>query len=160
SVEGYAPVITAAITELLTRWGKLPEGSVIDAHRVMSALTLEIISQAVFAADSREMVDIIERSSTEYQIKMTFSFCSAVPALNRSWESYKIGQGRRIVRELDQAIYQLIARRLRDSGEKSNADLLGRLIAARDTETGAGLSSEGVRDQVVTIMMAGHETTA
>lgn len=160
SVEGYAPVITAATAEMLDRWWKLPNGTVVDVHRAMSALTLEIISRAVFAADSSEMIDIIERSSTEYQIKMTFSFWSVVPFLNRLWASYKVRQGRRIVRELDEAIYRLIARRLCDSSEKFTADLLGRLISARDSETGTGLTSQGVRDQVVTIMMAGHETTA
>ncbi|HEV2549417.1 MAG TPA: cytochrome P450 [Stellaceae bacterium] len=160
SVEGYAPVISAATADLLKRWSTLPDRAVVDIHKVMSALTLEIISRAVFASDSSEMVDIIERSSAEYQAKMTFSFWGVVPILNRLWARYKVRQGRHIVRKLDEAIYRLIARRLSDPCKKGHSDLLGRLIAARDSETGAALSSRGVRDQVVTIMMAGHETTA
>ena len=44
--------------------------------------------------------------------------------------------------------------------EAEPKDLLARLIAARDTETGGGMTAKEVRDQVVTIFMAGHETTA
>lgn len=160
SVERYAPVIHATAADLLQRWSTLPDRAVVNVHKEMSALTLEIISRAVFASDSSEMVEIIERSSAEYQAKMTFSFWAVVPVLNGLWARHKVRQGRRIVRELDEAIYHLIERRLSDPCKKGDSDLLARLIAARDSETAAALGLRGVRDQVVTIMMAGHETTA
>ncbi|MGO8918196.1 MAG: cytochrome P450 [Stellaceae bacterium] len=160
SVEGYASIMTEATQALLTRWAALPRGAVVDVDKTMGALTLEIISRAMFASDSTDMAEVIERSSSEYQTKMTFSFWGVVPVVNRAWARHKERQGRRIVRDLDQAIYRLIAERLDDPQKNGHADLLARLIAARDSETGAGLSARQVRDQVVTIMMAGHETTA
>jgi cytochrome P450 len=160
SVEGYAPVITTATAGLLRRWSGLSHGAVVDVHKAMSALALEIISRAVFDADSSEMAELIERSSAEYQTAMTFSFWGVIPVLKEIWARHKIRQGRRIVRQLDEAIYRLIGRRLDHLGKIGSADLLGRLITVRHNETGDGLSPQAIRDQVVTIMMAGHETTA
>ena len=160
SVEGCASMMTEATQALLARWAALPNGAVVDVHKVMAALALEIISRAMFASDSTDMAEVIDHSSLAYQTEMTFSFWSVVPVMNRAWARYKERQGRRIVREMDHAIYRLIAERLEDPRMNRHTDLLARLLAARDSETGAGMSSREVRDQVVTIMMAGHETTA
>jgi cytochrome P450 len=54
---------------------------------------------------------------------------------------------------------QLINDRAREPNNKQK-DLLARLVAARDVETGDGMTAQEVRDEVVTIFMAGHETTA
>jgi cytochrome P450 len=67
-------------------------------------------------------------------------------------------QARRYLGEFDRAVDRLLA--ARGSGDGQPKDLLGRLIAARDEETGGGMTADEVRDQVVTIFMAGHETTA
>ena len=61
--------------------------------------------------------------------------------------------------ELDGTIYKLIARREKAPSDAPR-DLLDRLIAARDAETGLGMSEQEVRDEVVIIFLAGHETTA
>jgi cytochrome P450 len=61
--------------------------------------------------------------------------------------------------ELDAGVHRLVAER-RAAGAAAPNDLLGRLIAARDPETGAALTPREIRDQVVTIFLAGHETTA
>lgn len=160
SVEGYSSIMGDATMALVKRWASLPSDTIVDVHKTMAALALEIISRAVFASDSGDMVELIERSSSEYQTRMTFSFWGVVPGIGRVWAYYKRTQGRRIVRELDDAIYRLIAERTKNPAAIGNNDLLARLIAAHDGETGATLTSQQVRDQVVTIMMAGHETTA
>src|SRR5262249_36748355 len=59
---------------------------------------------------------------------------------------------------LDEIIYGIIRRR-RSSGEK-RGDLLDMLIEARDEETGEGMNETQIRDEVMTIFAAGHETTA
>ena len=61
--------------------------------------------------------------------------------------------------DFDKAIDRLLAAR-EHAGDGQPKDLLTRLIAARDEETGAGMTAQEVRDQVITIFMAGHETTA
>lgn len=160
SVESYAPIMIDAIGGLLKQWAALPPDASVDIHRAMAELTLEIISRAMFDSDSRDIVNVIERSSSEYQRRMTFSFWGVVPGVNRVWSYHRKILGRRIVRALDDAIYRLIAARTENPNKTRSRDLLARLIAARDSETGASLTSRQVRDQVVTIMMAGHETTA
>ena len=160
NVQGYAPVMISAIEVMLKRWEALPDGSGLDVYKAMLELTLDIISRTMFSSDSAGMADLIDRSSLEYQTQMTFSLWGVVPIAKRVWALHKERQGRRIVREMDEAIYRLITRRGEGSEPRAHQDLLDRLIAARSTETGLGLSPVEVRDQVVTIMLAGHETSA
>ena len=61
--------------------------------------------------------------------------------------------------EFDKSVDRLLSTRGRELNAEPK-DLLDRLVAARDTETGGGMTAKEVRDQVVTIFMAGHETTA
>jgi cytochrome P450 len=65
----------------------------------------------------------------------------------------------RTLGEFDEVIDRLIEARARDPG-RGPKDLLGRLIAARDEQTGGGMTAQEVRDHVLTIFLAGHETTA
>ena len=69
------------------------------------------------------------------------------------------GVAQRTLGEFDQVIDRLIEERTRNPG-KYPKDLLARLIAARHEQTGGGMSAQEVRDQVITIFLAGHETTA
>jgi cytochrome P450 len=62
----------------------------------------------------------------------------------------------RAVQTLDETIYPLIA----DARQNPKDDMLGMMLAMRDTETGEGMSDQQARDEVVTIFFAGHETTA
>jgi cytochrome P450 len=160
SVEGYGPVMTDATRSVLTRWLTLPNQGIVEINEAMGALALEIISRAMFSADSAGIAEVIERSSTEYQQRMTFGFCGFMPLISRAWACAKARQGRQIVSDLDRAIYRLITMRCHDARQGHPQDLLDRLIAVRDGETGLGLSRKEIRDQVVTMMMAGHETTA
>lgn len=65
---------------------------------------------------------------------------------------------RRAIRYLDALIYNIIQRR-RANGEDTG-DLLSMLLGVRDKETGEGMSDRQLRDEVMTIFLAGHETTA
>jgi cytochrome P450 len=69
------------------------------------------------------------------------------------------GVARRTLGEFDRVIDRLIDERTRDPGNYPK-DLLARLIAARDEQTGGGMSAQEVRDHIITIFLAGHETTA
>jgi len=65
----------------------------------------------------------------------------------------------RTLGEFDRVVDRLIKERTRDP-ESYPKDLLARLVGARDEQTGAGMSAQEVRDHVITIFLAGHETTA
>jgi cytochrome P450 len=160
SIEGYAPVITAVTRDLLAEWDALPDRSDVDVGAAMMRTTLHIISRAMFSANSDEIVGVVERGVGQYQMTMRPSLFDLLgfPA----WLASLFSRRRRtaaVLNEFDRAVDELISSRTHDPNAQPK-DLLARLVAARDAETGGGMTANEVRDEVVTIFMAGHETTA
>jgi cytochrome P450 len=160
SIEGYAPVITAVTRDLLAEWDALPDRSDVDVGAAMMRTTLHIISRAMFSANSDEIVAVVERGVSRYQMTMRPSLFDLLgfPA----WLASFFSRRRRtaaVFNEFDRAVDELISSRAHDPNAQPK-DLLARLVAARDAETGGGMTANEVRDEVVTIFMAGHETTA
>jgi len=159
SVAGYAPIMTEVSQELIDEWDALADGSEVDAAAAMMHATLHIISRAMFSADSDEIVDVVERGVNQYQANVRPHL---VDLLNLPrWLARLISpmHAAGIFNEFDKSVDRLLNERGR-SPDAEPKDLLARLIAARDDETGGGMTAKEVRDQVVTIFMAGHETTA
>jgi cytochrome P450 len=159
SIVGYAPIMTEVTEEMLTKWDALPEDAEIDVAAAMMHATLHIISRAMFSADSNEIVDVVESGVNEYQAMVRPSFLDLLhfPRWLARLISPLPTEG--IFDAFDQKIDRLLTERGR-APEAEPKDLLARLIAARDSETGGGMTAQEVRDQVVTIFMAGHETTS
>lgn len=160
SVESYAPGMAEAARAQLDRWNQMPPQSVLDIADEMMQVTLEIISRSMFSSDSDSMVDIVRDSAERYQQAMMFGLMDFAPVVKDLWGVFKHRRGKRILRGLDSAIFDLIQRRQEQSMTAVHEDLLSRLLRARDEETGTGMSEEEVRDQVFTMFAAGHETTA
>jgi cytochrome P450 len=159
SIVGYAPIMTDIAERLLAEWDGLPAGAELDVAAAMMHATLHIISRTMFSSDSDQIVDIVERGVERYQAEVRPGLADLLelPAwLSRLGSAHR---PERIFSEFDRAIDRLLAARER-SRDGQPKDLLARLLAARDEETGGGMSAEEVRNQVVTIFMAGHETTA
>ena len=159
SIAAYVPVMTGAAEELLAEWGKVPAGTGIDVQTAMMEVTLNIISRTMFSSDSDDIVTIMGRSAGRYQAEMRPNIMDML-----GWPKWLAGLPRnrvaqRTLGEFDQVIDRLIDERTRDPA-KYPKDLLARLIAARDEQTGGGMSAQEVRDHVITIFLAGHETTA
>jgi cytochrome P450 len=159
STAGYIPVMTAAAEELLAVWGKVPAGTGVEVQAAMMEVTLNIISRTMFSSDSDDIVTIMGRSAGRYQAEMRPNIMDML-----GWPRWlaslpRRGVARRTLGEFDQVIDRLINERTRDP-EKYPKDLLARLIAARDEQSGGGMSAQEVRDHVITIFLAGHETTA
>jgi cytochrome P450 len=159
SIESYAPVITAVTRDLLARWDALPDASEVDVGAAMMHTTLHIISRAMFSANSDAIVEVVERGVGRYQMTVRPSLFDLLRF--PLWFA-DLFSGRRstakVFNEFDRAVDELIASRA-DAAAAQPKDLLARLVAARDAETG-GATAKEVRDEVVTIFMAGHETTA
>src|SRR5215472_12944638 len=164
SIESYAPIITAVANELLNRWDALPEHSEVDVGAAMMHTTLHIISRAMFSANSDEIVDIVEQGVGRYQtaVRPNLLDLLGLPAWFTRLFSFRRA-GATVFNVFDKTVDQLIDSRAHDAARDSGGqprDLLARLVAARDTKTGGGMTAKEVRDEVVTIFMAGHETTA
>ena len=160
SIEGYAPVITAVTDGLLAEWDALPDSSEVDVGAAMMRTTLHIISRAMFSANSNEIVDVVERGVGRYQMTVRPSLLDLLgfPAWLANLFSRRGGSAK-VFNEFDAAVDKLINSRAHGGGAQPR-DLLARLVAASDAETGGGMTAKEVRDEVVTIFMAGHETTA
>lgn len=159
SVGGYAPIMTEVTQALLAQWDALSEGSEVEVAAAMMHATLHIISRAMFSSDSDGIVDVVEAGVSKYQevVRPTLLDLLHIPL----WLTNILmpGRGKGIFNEFDKKVDKLLTERGR-APDAEPKDLLARLIAARDNETGGGMTAKEVRDQVVTIFMAGHETTS
>lgn len=157
SVGGYAEAIISAIEAMFGRWDLEQERKrPINIFSEMSRLTLDILVRCLFGADFAYRAETVERAfgiATEYAIhRMTalFDFTARLPTPRNLRFSNAL-------KDLDEVVQGLIASRRRSSDEAP--DLLSELLRARD-ENGAGMSDKQLRDEIMTILLAGHETTA
>jgi cytochrome P450 len=159
SIAAYTPIMTGAAQELLADWAKIPMGTSIDVSTAMMEVTLNIISRTMFSNDSDDIVEIMARSAGRYQVEMRPNILDML-----GWPKWlaglpRSGVAQRTLGEFDKVIDRLIEERSRNPANYPK-DLLARLVAARDEQTGGGMTAQEVRDQVITIFLAGHETTA
>ena len=149
----------AAMTEqaLVCRDG-LVDGQELDIHTEMMALTLAVAAKTLFDADVRtEAPEIAEALGVIIGLFPRFAlpFASVLNKLPLPANA----RFARAVALLDRIVYRIIAER-RASGE-DRGDLLSMLLVARDVEDdGAPMTDRQLRDEVMTILLAGHETTA
>ena len=159
SIIGYAPIMTEVAERLAAGWDALPPGSKHDVAAAMMHATLQIISRTMFSSDSDEIIHVVEHGVASYQMEVRPGLADLLelPVWLTRLGSFR--QPGRVFIEFDRAIDRLLAART-DAREAQPRDLLARLTAARDEETGGGMTASEIRNQVVTIFMAGHETTA
>ena len=169
-VAAFAGVMTAATEQMLRQWrqrsaagvgGGSPGGG-IDVFREMMRLTLRIALQTLLGVTADRQVDelspavseVLER--TNDLITNPFSLPPWVP-------TRKSARLKRAIGTLDRFVYETIAQRRAASpadAPSGRTDLLAMLMAARDEQTGQGMSDLQLRDEAVTNLIAGHETTA
>ena len=122
----------------------------------MTRLTLQIAGLSLFGTDLTGAASDIGRASrvvfehASYRLNAMFPLPEWVPTRRNR----RFVRARRV---LGDAVFAMIAERRRDGRERH--DLLGLLMAARD-EDGSAMTDAQLRDEVVTLMLAGHETTA
>jgi cytochrome P450 len=158
-IQELAQIMTTTAERRLVRWEEMAHsGKVVSFDREMMELTLEIAGKALFSVDltgpAREVGDIFNRLN-ELFAKLVVSPLALVTMRIPFWPSTR--QVAHDVAALDQLIYGMINER-RESGTPGN-DLMGMLLAARDQDTGEGMDEKQLRDEVITLLIAGHETT-
>ncbi|BDG04369.1 cytochrome P450 [Anaeromyxobacter oryzae] len=152
-IAGAAAVMARRAAARVARWR---DGDAIDAHREMAALALEIVAEALFGADVEAEIPAIARALDDAVESFRMSRIPFAPLLDRLPVPSTV-RVHRARRTLDAILYRMIAARRAAGG--GGDDLLGRLLAARDAEGGGALSDLELRDEAMTIFLAGHETT-
>ncbi len=160
SIASYAPAMVETTTRFVDKWNDLPPNTVVDIDSEMSKLTLQIISRAMFSSDSNDICELVGKTLREGTEAMDFGLLDALPVIGPRRIARKMEHIHSIFSTLDASIGKLIEARAAAPDKDGPVDLLGRLVAARDLESGVGMSTQEVRDEVVIIFIAGHATTA
>lgn len=152
----FARIMTETTQEMLDQWKQPAErGETIDVREEMMKLTITILSKAMFSADIWGRTDEIGQSVWTLLAHASNRLFSPIDPPER----IPLPSHRRYIAArdaFDKLIYEIIAERRREPRN----DLLSMFLAARDVETGEHMNDEQVRDEVRTMFIAGHETTA
>ena len=155
-IAAYANVMVDHADRLHSRWR---DGDTLDVSKEMMRVTLSIVGKTLFDTDVESRADQVGVAVTEVLETFWFSLLPfqrlierlPIPVLRRA----RVARAR-----LDSLIYSMISERRAAGGDRG--DLLSMLIAAQDDEAegGKGLTDVQVRDEAMTLLLAGHETTA
>ncbi|HEV3432287.1 MAG TPA: cytochrome P450 [Paraburkholderia sp.] len=153
SVQDFAPTIVQATTQAFAQW---PHGDANwPVESALTTLTMDVILQMMFSGSIGEDVSAVAEA-----IRVTSAAANAEfywPASMPDWMPWK-RQKRQSIRTLKDLIERQLQRRLSLARDAWPDDLLTRLLQSRDD--GSALSLQNVRDECMTIFLAGHETTA
>ena len=149
----YARIINGCAEEMLDSW---KDGENRDVHQEMMQLTLRVVAKVLFSVDVKN-----ESKEVAAALNLLMKHSSGARMLLPPWVRYLplpfLIRVRRAVRQLDEVVYRIIRERRRS--ENDNGDLLSMLMSARD-EDGSRMTDRQLRDEVMTFLLAGHETTA
>ncbi len=157
SVPRYGEVMTEVTENVMAQWE--PEQT-FPVHSSMQTITLRVILKAVFGLAEGERYEKLQRLLCEFTNffnspwKSTFLFIEPLQKDLGAWSPW--GQFRRCKQKIDQLILDEIADRRQQSPQD---DVLSLLLAARD-EDGSAMTDLELRDELMTLLFAGHETTA
>lgn len=151
-IANYADTMTACATQLIESW---QPNQRLDLHEAMMRLTLQVVGKTLFHADvQRDAPQVGENLHTLLEYTMDFRRLLMTP---RWLPTRRNLQAKRAVRNLTHIIDRIIQQR-RDSNDDAG-DLLSLLIHAQD-EDGSRMTTQQLRDEALTLFLAGHETTA
>ena len=151
--EAYARCMTDSAEQMLTDWRV---GSMVDIHQEMMSLTLRVVVRALFELETMETSEI-SRSLNTIMLN-SIGGRLLFPPFFRYLPLPGMRDVRRAVNNMNAAAYEIIRQR-RSSDKQTSGDLLSILMHARD-EDGSRMTDEQVRDEIMTFLLAGHETTA
>lgn len=157
NVTTLLPQMATAGNNMLGRWRQMGEGAQVNLSGEMMRLTLEVITQTMF---STSVLDKIEQIAPSLETLLRYAARTianplTLPLYVPTPANRKFKQALGII---DDVIYGIIDQRRAAPWDQN--DLLDMLLKARDDNSGEKMTDRQVRDEVITIFSAGHETTA
>lgn len=158
-MRAYGQLIRTITQQVIADW---PQGDVFAMRPAMQVISLQVILQAIFGVYDSDRAQALQDGITNL-LKLTTSplgFASAFfPFLQKDWGAWSPG-GKfvRLLQQVDDLIYAEIQER-RSQLDPNRTDILSLLLAATD-DAGQGMSDVELRDELMTLLVAGHETTA
>ena len=151
---GYASAMVDCTAHTREQWSN---GAQLDMSREMMRLTLSVVAKTLFSADVTSEADEIGNALTQVMIL----FDMVLMPFSEWIERLPLPSVRRFEKAsdfLDKTIYGIIAERRASKEDKG--DLLSMLLLAQDEDGVTGMSDKQIRDEALTLFLAGHETTA
>lgn len=157
-IDAYAGTMVDYTTAMLDEWR---DGQEMDVAEAMSSLTMFIVARTLFGADRVAMKDTAEGiGAAIHVIQAATNNEFQSPFLLPEWLPTAMNRQRRVARTvLYEIIDRLIAERRAEGDAADSGDLLSMLLLSCD-DAGDRMSDDEVRDQAVTLFVAGHETTS
>lgn len=153
----YVPVMAAAAEETIARW-RTSSGAVRRIDLDMTHATFRIISETMLHDDDPAVADVIERANQNYLTPISWPLAYCLVGVPQ-WMPYPgRASRRRAERDMRAVVHKLVANRR--TAAEGRGDLLARLLAARDPESKRQMSDEQMVDNLLTFLLAGHETTS
>jgi len=154
-VNGFDAAINQATAELAARWRTHPANTPLALDREMSRLTFRIVGETLFGAGIEQHAEAVAKllDDTNVNPKTLSALLTLLPWLPVPSNL----RFKRHMQLLDDIVYGMI--RDRRANAETRQDLLGLLLAARD-EQDAPLPDKQIRDEAITLLLAGHETSA
>jgi cytochrome P450 len=150
-IEAYAQTMVDYTQRTIIDW---QSGAQLDVSRQMNALTMRIVAKSLFNTEVAQVIEMVNRALVDLQDWAIIMNFYPLP----TWLPTPIQRRARHAKgNLDAFVYQTIRER-RASGD-DQGDLLSMLLLSQD-EDGNGMSEEQARDEIMTLFLAGHETTA
>jgi len=157
-MKSYAETMRMVADAEIERW---PTGTPFQIHPAMRAITFEVIMRTVFGLQDGPVASRIRETVTKlfalYASRMGTLFALTAAQIDLGpWSPW--GRAVRLHREFSSQLFDEIRRR-REAESETRDDVLWMMMQARD-ENGAPLDDEALRDEMLTLLLAGHETTA
>jgi cytochrome P450 len=160
-IAGFANAMTRAVADVAAEWRTgAARHATIDVSQAMMALTLRVVCETLFGTDTQHRAEDV-RVSVDQLLR---SFRSRITLPIDIPPSWPLPENKRLfgaLKTLDDIVYEMIANRRRTLAQgASGDDLLSMFIETKDADTGEHMSDRQLRDEVLTMFLAGHETTA
>lgn len=154
-IAALAATMADAVEGLGDEWSRGEPGQAIDMQEAMSRLTLKVAGLTLFGADISDEADAIGGAfrAAFAHVRYRMDNMGAPPGWVPTAENRRFAKAKGT---LDRVVLDIIEAR-RKGGEDRN-DLLATLLAAQDEETGRGMSDAQLKDEVLTLLLAGHDT--
>ncbi len=156
-IASFIETMAVCTNDMLDRWSATPDGSTLDVHAEMMRLTLRIVGKTLLSADLEadakqfgEALNVAIRWANDY-VDSIVRVPPSVPTPSNL-------RFRRAQRVIERVVLRVVEER-RTSGE-DKGDLLSMFMNARDDATGERMSDRQLMDELLTLTLAGHETTA
>ncbi len=160
-IQAYVPEMAAAAQDQVARWRMRGSGwKRVDSD--MSQTTFAVIARTMLAGGETAETAAIQRATETFLSHISWEFAYIAMSMPRWLPHPGSFSMSRAAQQLRASMKALIERRKAadGAGERAGEDLLSRLLAARDPETGEPMSEPQIINNLLTLLEAGHETTA